>query len=97
MKSYQVLKLDKIKPLVSYYQLINKKRGKSKSEKNVLQHFFDKEKLHELFYNNNVFYSEISDKELYFLPLLKKIMNYLFLLKIIFMKKLGKIFSKINL
>ena len=34
--------------------------------------FFDKEKLHELFYQMDVFYSEISDKELYFLPLLKR-------------------------
>ncbi len=66
------LKLDKIKPLVSYYQLINKREENLNLEKMFFNIFFDKEKLHELFYQMDVFYSEISDKELYFLPLLKR-------------------------
>ena len=34
--------------------------------------FFDKEKIHELFYLRKIFYSEIFDKELYLLPVFKK-------------------------
>ena len=34
--------------------------------------FFDKEKLHDLFYKRNILYSEISDKEIYLLPVFKK-------------------------
>ena len=34
--------------------------------------FFDKDKLHTLFSNKNISYSDISDKELYLLPVIQK-------------------------
>ena len=72
IEKFKSLELGQIKPLVSYYQIINKREGNQNSDKIFFNIFFDKEKLHELFFNNNIFYSEISDKELYFLPLLRK-------------------------
>ena len=38
--------------------------------------FFDKDKLHSLFSNKNISYSDISDKELYLLPVILKRSNF---------------------
>jgi hypothetical protein len=46
------------------------------------------------FIKRNILYSEISDKELFILPILKKIMKFLFLIKIFFMKIGMKIYEK---
>ena len=58
------LNLNQIKELVSYYQ--------SKRVKNSVTYsiFFDKEKLHKIFYTLEISYSDISDKEIYLLPVL---------------------------
>ena len=56
-----------IKELVTYYQITNI----SEEKKNELVNFsitFDKEKIHNLFYEKGILYSEISDKEIYILP-----------------------------
>ena len=60
-----------IKQLVSYYQIINIPDDK---EKNLVSFSitFDKNKIHNLFYRLNISYSEISDKELYILPIFIK-------------------------
>ena len=61
-----------IKKLISYYQIIsqNEKEENIKSEKfNV---FFDKDRMHNFFYNKNILYSDIINTEVILFPLLKK-------------------------
>ena len=61
-----------IKKLVSYYQIteiINEEETKEIVNFSVT---FDKDKMHNLFYQKGISYSEISDKELYILPILIK-------------------------
>ena len=66
------LKFNSIKKLVSYYQVTELS---DEGNINQLLNFsvtFDKEKMHNLFYEKGISYSEISDKELYILPILIK-------------------------
>ena len=58
------LNLNQIKELVSYYQT---KRVKNSVTYSIS---FDKEKLHKIFYTSEISYSDISDKEIYLLPVL---------------------------
>ena len=61
-----------IKELVTYYQVADisdKKQKKNRVNFNVT---FDKDKIHDLFYKRAILYSEITDKELYILPVLIK-------------------------
>ncbi len=65
------LNFSKIKELVSYYQIATT----DESDKENIVNFniqFDKNKFHKLFYNRNLLYSEIQEKELYLLPILVK-------------------------
>ena len=66
------LNLPLIKQLVSYYQLKNILNEENKKEFINFSITFDKDKIHDLFYNRGLSYSEVSDKELYILPLLIK-------------------------
>ena len=70
-KRLSQLSLPKVKELVSYYQVLNDldKEDKDKINFNI---FFDKDKLHDLFYKTGINYSKITNKEVYLLPLLKK-------------------------
>ena len=65
------LKFTAIKQLVNYYRV-----SKDSIEKNKeLVNFsikFDKDKMHDLFYRKGIRYSEITDKDLYILPILIK-------------------------
>ena len=61
-----------IKELVTYYQVSNVSDDKNNKELVNYSVTFDKDKMHELFFNRGISYSEISNKELYFLPLLIK-------------------------
>ncbi len=66
------LKFSSVKRLVKYYQ-ITSISGEKKREK--LLNFsvtFDKNKIHDLFLSRGISYAEISDKELYILPILIK-------------------------
>ena len=65
-KKLSNLNFKQIKELVSYYQ--------TKRKENTLTYsvFFDKEKLHEIFYTLEISYSDISDKEIYILPVLEE-------------------------
>ena len=72
IKKLSQLNLDQIKELVSYYQILNKKEN---SENNNIISFnvsFDKDKLHNLFYEIGISYSEIINKELYLFCVFKK-------------------------
>ncbi len=69
----KISKMDftKIKELVSYYQVLSKEENNKKEDTVILNIFFDKDKFHNLFYDKNISYSEITDKEFYLLPILK--------------------------
>ncbi len=64
------LNLSSIKQLVSYYQILNNEDKKNNEDTVNFNVTFDKEKIHDLFYKRGISYSEISDKELYILPIL---------------------------
>ena len=61
-----------IKQLVSYYQITNIPDEENKGELVNFSVTFDKDKIHNLFYKRGISYSEISDKELFVLPVLIK-------------------------
>ncbi len=66
-----------IKNLVSYYQIVDEQND-SKEKTKKFNIFFDKDKLHNLFFSKGISYSDILKNELYLLPILKK-QNQLFI------------------
>ena len=69
LKKLSDLNLSQIKELVSFYQMqsINEDSIKQNTVKYNIS--FDKNKLHILFYNKNISYSEILNKEIFLLPI----------------------------
>jgi len=65
------LSFSSIKQLVNYYQIENIS-DQNKIEFVNFSITFDKDKIHRLFFKRGLSYSEVSDKELYFLPILIK-------------------------
>ena len=67
------LNSNKIKDLVSYYQIIETKEDRI-NNKLIKKYniFFDKEKVHKLFLNYEISYSDVKRYEIYFLPIHKK-------------------------
>ena len=64
------LQFSEIKDLISYYQIIE---GEDEDQNKIFFNVsFDKDKLHTLFYNIGLKYSDISQSELYLLPIFKK-------------------------
>ena len=59
-----------IRELVSYYRVTNISNENGNDELVSFSITFDKDKVHNLFYKMGLSYSEISDKELYILPIL---------------------------
>ena len=74
----KISKMDftKIKELVSYYQVISNVENDKKEDIVIFNIFFDKDKLHNLFYEKDISYAEITNKEFYLLPVLKKDNQY---------------------
>ena len=70
-KKLEDLKFLEIKELVTYYQVSNVIKN-SNTEKTNYNISFDKNKIHNLFYNRKISYSEITNKELFILPILRK-------------------------
>ena len=70
IKKISKLNINQIKKLVSYYQLTGNENSEKTKDKIFFNIFFDKDKLYDLFYKNNILYSEVINKELYFLPIL---------------------------
>ena len=66
------LRFSSIKQLVTYYQVTNITEEKRTEELVNFSVTFDKDKIHNLFFEKGISYSEISDKELYILPILVK-------------------------
>ena len=71
-KKLSKLSNSQITDLMAYYQVVKKDDEITNTEKINFNIFFDKKKLHDLFYKEGIFYSEIVNKEIYTLPILKK-------------------------
>ena len=61
-----------VKRLVSYYQIKIDEKSEQEENQVIFNVSFDREKVHRLFYKRRVLYSEIINKEIYILPILKK-------------------------
>ena len=72
VKKLQNLNFSEISQLVTFYQVSKKAKKDTSLEKINFKISFDKDKIHNLFYEQNISYSEISNKELFILPILKK-------------------------
>ena len=72
IKKLQELKFSEIKELVTYYQISKKEIGEQNIEQIKYNISFGKLKIHDLFYKKNISYSDISNKEIFILPILKK-------------------------
>ena len=72
IKKISGLNLSEIKDLILYYQLQTSDENDSTTNKIIFNIFFDKNKLNDLFFKRSISYSEILDKEVYLLPILKK-------------------------
>ena len=81
-KDYQKFKnlsFDQVKKLVSYYQIINTDTKNIEKNNFFVNVFFDRERVHNFFYSNNILFSDIIDTEVILFPLLnieKKIFIY---------------------
>ena len=67
--------LEKIKKLISYYQIINSDND-LEDNYTKLNVFFDKDRMHNFFYNQNILYSDIINTDVILFPLLKKDNEY---------------------
>ena len=70
IKKLSELNFSEIKQLVTFYQISNSIDSNSKEELVNFSVTFDKDKIHNLLFKRNILYSEITDKELYILPIL---------------------------
>ena len=71
LKKLSNFKISEIKDLVIYYQ-VAKKIEENNKEKLIFTVSFDKNKIHNLFSKKGISYSEITNKEIFLLPVLKK-------------------------
>ena len=90
------LKFSSIKRLVKYYRVASNSNEQKNEELVNFSVTFDKEKMHKLFYKKGLSYSEISDKEIYILPVLIK-NNEIFIFNNNFFYKNWNEFYKDNL
>ena len=72
IKKLSDLNFSLIKQLVTYYQISNILDEETKDELVNFSITFDKDKIHELFYEKGILYSKVTDKELFILPILIK-------------------------
>ncbi len=85
------LSLRQIKDLVAYYQIDESHdENDNKIYFNIL---FDKKKMHNLFFQKNISYSEIIDKEIYLLPILEVDEQFYIFNKNVFYEKWNKIYD----
>jgi hypothetical protein len=86
--------LRKIKNLISYYQIISQDNNDVNTNKMKINVFFDKDRMHNFFYNRNILYSDIINTEVILFPLLKKDDQYFIYTKNYFYENWNK--KKIN-
>ena len=70
------INLAQIKQLISYYQILNENEDSTKNSKIKYNVFFDKDRMHSFFYNQDILYSDIINTEVILFPLLKKREQY---------------------
>ncbi len=70
------INLAQIKQLISYYQILNENKNSTKNSKLKYNVFFDKDRMHSFFYNQDILYSDIINTEVILFPLLKKKEQY---------------------
>ena len=76
-KKVSKIELSNIKELISYYQIINQKdEEKDDNQNQKINVSFDKDRMHNFFYNRNILYSDIINTEVVIFPLLKKENQY---------------------
>ena len=68
--------INEIKKLISHYQIIKPNENSDRNQQVKVNIFFDKIRVHEFFYLLNILYSDITNTEVVFFPLLKKETNY---------------------
>ncbi len=70
-KKFSSINLNEIKKLISYYQIVTPEETESDKDIKV-NLLFDKEKMHNFFYQRNILYSDIINTEIIVFPLLIK-------------------------
>ncbi len=68
--------LAEIKKLISYYQIVEPEESEKETKKYIFNVYFDKDRMHNFFYNKNILYSDIIDTEVVLFPLFKKENQY---------------------
>ena len=79
-KKISTTNLDQIKKLISHYQIISPNFKEDNQNFNV-NIYFDKEKIHNFFYENNILYSDVLDIEVMLFPLLEENKQFFFYTK----------------
>ena len=75
-RRFSNISLEQIKKLISYYQIINENENSTDNNNVKVNVFFDKDRMHNFFYNKNILYSDIINTEVILFPLLKKDEQY---------------------
>ena len=75
-KKISTTNLEQIKKLISYYQIKNDDEQKINNNKVIFNIFFDKDKMHDFFYQKNILYSDIINTDITIFPLLIKNKEY---------------------
>ena len=91
-KKISTTNLDQIKKLISYYQIKNKEKEENNSVRFNI--FFDKEKIHNFFYQKNILYSDIINTDMIIFPLLISDKQYFIYTKNYFYENWNKESSK---
>ena len=64
--------IDQIKELISYYQISKQEDLNKRNSYQIINVSFDKDRIHNFFYNRNILYSDIINTEVILFPLLKR-------------------------
>jgi len=92
-KKISTTNLDQIKRLISYYQIKNKE--KEENNNNIrFNIFFDKDRIHNFFYQKNILYSDIINTDMIIFPLLISDKQYFIYTKNFFYENWNKESSK---
>jgi hypothetical protein len=75
-KNISNTKIQQIKKLISYYQITEPKNIEKRKKSFSFNIFFDKDRMHNFFYDRNILYSDIIDTEVILFPLYKKDKQY---------------------
>ena len=85
-KKISSINLTEIKKLISYYQILNEEKESTYNNKVRFNVFFDKDRMHSFFYNQDILYSDIVNTEVIIFPLLKKKEQYFIFTKNMILK-----------